>query len=58
MVLVIIKQKDSIKIITHTILETICQRTFTVEDLVHALEIDVIDTFVVVKILHGQSRLK
>ena len=47
---VIIEHKDSTKeIITHTILDSCSQGTFIVEDLVNALEIDGIDTSVVVK---------
>ena len=56
---VLIKHKDSTKeIITHAILDSCSQGTFIVEDLVNALEIDGIDTSVVVKTLNGQSRLK
>ena len=54
-----IKHKDSAKdIITHAILDSCSQGTFTVEELVNALEIDGIDTTVVVKTLNGQTRLK
>ena len=48
---VVIKHKDSTKeIITQAILDSRSQGTFIVEDLVNALEIDGIDTSVVVKI--------
>ena len=54
-----IKHKDSAKdIITHAILDSCSQGTFTVEELVNALEIDGIGTTVVVKTLNGQTRLK
>ena len=54
-----IKHKDSTKeIITHTILDICSQGTFIVEGLVNALEIDGVDTSVVVKTLNSQSRLK
>ena len=53
---VAIKHKDSAKeIITHAILNSFSQGTFIVEDWVNALEIDGIDTSVVVKMLNGQS---
>ena len=56
---VVIKHKDSAKeIITHAILDSCSQGTFIVEDLVNALEIDGVDTSVMVKTLNGQSRLK
>ena len=56
---VVIKRKDSTKeIITHTVLDICSQGTFIVEGLVNALEIDGIDTSVVVKTLNRQSRLK
>ena len=57
-VLVVIKHKDSAREITHAILDSCSLRTFIVEDLVNGLEIDVIDTSVVVKTLNGQSPLK
>ena len=56
---VVIKHKDSTKeIITHAILDSCSQGTFIVEDLGNPLEIDGIDTSVVVKPLNCQSQLK
>ena len=56
---VVIKHKDSAKeIITHAILNSCSQGMFIVEDLVNALEIDSIDTSVMVKMLNGQKSTK
>ena len=56
---VVMKHKGSAKeIITHVVLDSCSQAMFIVEDLVNALQIDGIDTSVVVKTLHGQSRIK
>ena len=57
---VVIKHKASPKEIInpHTILDSCSQGTFIVENLVNALQIDSIDTSLVVKTLNGQSCLK
>ena len=52
---VVIKRKESAKEIrSDTILDSSSQGTFFVEELVNALEIDGIDTSVVVKTLNGK----
>ena len=56
---VIIKHKGSTKeIITQALLDSCSQGAFIIEELVNVLEIDGIDTSVVVKMLNGQTRLK